>query len=189
VSNLGRREFLAKSGSACALTVAAASGLAIPAKPGADSAATRNGNLDLVNDFLAWHLEWREGRLRSTAFENKRSTRRFALSSVNEISIRLSTAKHRVEIPWWKFLAVPDDRTAAPAQERGFRLGYHKAEFSDHEWGAVENLLLRSPRGVKGIPEAITYGGYGWFRCRFALPSEGRHSEVVFVLGGYDHLD
>lgn len=149
----------------------------------------RHGELTLSNDALAWQLAWTEGRLRSLRFENRLSGHAFPLSAVQELVLTFSASEHRVEIPWWNFIFGPDEALVSPDQEQGLRLGYHHPDTSEQGWGFTENLLLRGLRGLKRVRGGITYGGYGWFRRRFELPSDARGKEIFFVLGGYDHLD
>jgi hypothetical protein len=42
---------------------------------------------------------------------------------------------------------------------------------------------------LRRVQGGINYAGYGWFRHEFELPYNARGEEIVFVLGGYDHLD
>ncbi len=108
---------------------------------------------------------------------------------MNEFGLTFSASRHRVEIPWWRFVFGPDDRPVPPEPEQGLRLGYHRCEFSDQDWGATENLLLRNLQGVRRLRGGITYDGYGWFRRWFELPQDARGEVLFCVLGGYDHLD
>src|SRR2546427_11281615 len=177
---MDRRNFLRKAGIMSAALTSATSargGLgsqaqAAPVEPG--------GAVTLSNDALAWRLAWRKRSLGSSRFKNKLSGRAFPLSSAVEIVLTFSASKHRVEMPWWRFAFGPDQTSVLPAQEQGFRLGYHLPDFSDRGWGATENLLLRSLRGVKRHDDGITYDGYGWFRCWFELSkrSEEHTSEL-----------
>ncbi len=172
-----------------AVTAAQSRALEAAKQPSPTRQAPRAGEVVLSNEFLSWRLEWRDGRLASTEFENRISGRSFPLSSVQEFVLTLSASKHRVEIPWWRFVFGPDEAPVPPEEEQGFRLGYHRPDFSEQEWGATENLLLRSLQGVKRVRGGTTYDGYGWFRRWFELPEIARDEELVFVLGGYDHLD
>ena len=151
--------------------------------------APRNGRVDLVNDCLAWHLEWSGGKLASTGFENKLSGHTFKFSEVQELALAFSGTSHRIEIPWWRFTFGADEKPVAQDQEQGLKRGYHLPATSDQDWGVTENLLLRGLRGVKAARDAITYEGYGWFRRWVELPKEVQGQEIVLVLGGYDHLD
>ena len=186
---MDRRNFLRKAGIMSAALTSATSargGLkreahAAPVEPG--------GAVTLTNDALVWRLEWRKRRLGSSRFENKLSGRAFPLSSAQEIVLTFSASKHRVEIPWWRFAFGPDQTSVLPAQEQGFRLGYHLPDFSDRGWGATENLLLRSLRGVKRHDDGITYDGFGWFRCWFELPKDAEGETIILVLGGHDCQD
>jgi hypothetical protein len=59
----------------------------------------------LSNSQTAWHFDWSDGRLRSTAFENRLSGHRFALSGVRELALNFCTAPDRVARP---FVRVTD---------------------------------------------------------------------------------
>jgi hypothetical protein len=59
----------------------------------------RSRRLTLANDQLAWHLDWSEGRLRSTSFENKLSGHRFLISAPRELALNFSAALDRVQEP------------------------------------------------------------------------------------------
>lgn len=167
----------------------AASASSADKKRAAPRAAPRSGKLGLINDALAWQLEWRDGKLSSTRFENKLSGRTYPLSSEEEFSLTFSGAQRRVEIPWWKFAYGPDAQSVPAGDEQGLRLGYQLPGFSDRDWGYAENLLLRGLRDVPRARAGIHYDGYGWFRSALELPAGARGQEIVFVLGGYDFLD
>ncbi|PWU18938.1 MAG: hypothetical protein C5B50_07940 [Verrucomicrobia bacterium] len=53
----------------------------------------------LSNGCAAWHLDWSEGRLRTTWFENYLSGRRFAVSEDQEVALSFSAAADRVAQP------------------------------------------------------------------------------------------
>ena len=161
----------------------------LPKRQSDGSKAKPDGSFVLSNDHLSWKLEWHGGRLSTSGFENKLSGHSFPLSAAHEIALTFQASRHRVEIPWWTFTFGPDETRVSAEQEQGLKLGYHRPEFSDADWGATENLLLRSLQGVKTHRGGITYDGYGWFRRWFELPSDAGAEEIVFVLGGYDHLD
>lgn len=185
---MDRRRFLQKAGLLSAALTTAKSSPALEA-PVQSRKALRDGKVTLGNEYLSWRLEWQDRRLAGSAFENRLSGRAFPLSSVNEFVLTFSASKHRVEIPWWRFVFGPDEGPVPPEQEQGLHLGYHRREFSDRDWGATENLLLRSLQGLKSVRGGITYDGYGWFRRWFELPQNARGEELCCVLGGYDHLD
>ena len=151
--------------------------------------ATRNGSFDLTNDALTWRLEWRNRKLAATGFENKRSGNSFKFASAEEIALTFASTGDRIEIPWWKFVYGPDESPVEPEQEKGLGLGFQKPETPDSDWGTTQNLLLRDLSGVKRAQGGISYDGYGWFRRWFELPAGAKGSELVFVLGGYDHQD
>ena len=80
-----------------------------------------NNALTLDNDQLAWQFDWSGGRLRSVAFENKLSGRRFALSDVRELALNFSAAPERLAQPFVR---------AADFEVRGARLASpHHAVF------------------------------------------------------------
>ncbi len=151
--------------------------------------AAPDGAVTLSNNFLLWELGWRKGILSSSRFENKLSGHRFPLASVQELALAFSASKHRIDIPWWRFTFGPDKTPALPAQEQGLKNGYNLPDYSDHAWGATDNLLLRRLSGGGRPPDEIKYDGYGWFRYGFKLPEDARSEEIAFVLGGYDHQD
>jgi len=97
---MDRREFFLRTGiiSAALGTVGGpeivAAGKNAPAKR-----ASRNGSLDLTNDVLTWHLEWRNGKLASTGFDNKLSSHSFKFASAQEFVLTFSSAQPRIEIP------------------------------------------------------------------------------------------
>jgi len=66
--SMDRRKFLVKTGKlSAALTVANSSimpAMELHAKPGH---AGRNGNISLANEFIAWKMEWREGKRASAS--------------------------------------------------------------------------------------------------------------------------
>jgi hypothetical protein len=187
---MDRRRFLLETGRlSAALAVANAPLMPAVEKPVLSERAGRNGRVSLANDLIAWNLEWRDGKLASTSFDNKLSGRSFPLSQVQELTLTFSAAEQRVEIPWWKFAFSPDETAVPPEQEQGFKLGYHRSDFPDQPWEVTENLLLRKLTGPKRFQGDIRYDGYGWFRHWFELPTDGRGKEVGFVLGGYDQQD
>jgi hypothetical protein len=56
--------------------------------------------LTLANEQVEWHLDWGDGRLRSTEFVNKLSGHSFGLSSAREIALNFSAAPDRVAQPF-----------------------------------------------------------------------------------------
>jgi len=187
---MDRRRFLLRTGlMSAALAANASAAVKALEKQASGRRAGRKGKITLANDFLTWNLEWRDGKLGSTSFDNKLSGHSFPLTAVQELVLTFSASKHRVEIPWWKFEFGPDESPVPPEQEQGLQLGFPNAEFQDQAWGVTENLLLRSLSGLKRYRGGIRYDGYGWFRRWFELPVDGRGKELGFVLGGYDHQD
>ena len=154
---MDRRNFLRKAGIMSAALTSATSTRGGLKRQAQAARVEPRGAVTLSNDALVWRLEWRKRRLGSSRFENKLSGRAFPLSFAQEIVLTFSASKHRVEIPWWRFAFGPDKTSVPPAQEQGFRLGYDLPDFSDRGWGATENLLLRSLRGVKRHDDGITY--------------------------------
>jgi len=79
-----------------------------------------NSNLQsqvtLIDDQLAWHFDWSDGRLRSTWFENKFSGHRFALTGVQEVGLNFSAAPDRLAQPMTRLadFQVQDARLASP---------------------------------------------------------------------------
>jgi hypothetical protein len=143
----------------------------------------------LTNHSLSWQLASSDARIHSSQFENKLSGRVFPLSAAQELVLTFSASRRRVEIPWWNFVFGSEESFVPADQEQGFVRGYHHPDFAETGWGVTENLLLRGLNGLKKVPAGITYDGYGWFRRWFVLPDDAQHTEIVFVLGGYDHLD
>ena len=187
---MNRRGFLLTAGAApAALNAASSAALERVARDVRGRRAEPNGQLTLSSRELAWRFEWRDRKLSSTHFENRLSGKTFDLSQVQEMELIFSASKHRIEIPWWRLTFGPDQGPSDPAQEQGFKRGFHLPEFADRAWGATENLLLRNLRGVELPSDAIAYDGYGWFRRWFDLPADARGEEIVFVLGGYDYHD
>ncbi len=133
----------------------------------------------IENDRLAWRLEATDDGIRSVAFQNRISGRRFDLQVKDEFALIFAKGQ-RLEIPWWSF-QLTDDGTVTPERERGLSLGFHRQGAQLNDWRHVQNLA----GGQKGR----TYGGYGWFRYEFALPAAAQGKELVFVLGGYDEQD
>src|ERR1035441_1253203 len=147
---MDRRRFLLKTGQiSAALTAANSSLLPASKNPIPTKRAGRNGRIALANDLIAWNLEWRDGKLRSTSFDNRLSSRSIRLSGVQELTLTFSSAEQRIEIPWWKFQFSPDTTSIPAEQEQGFRLGYHRADFQDKAWEVTENLLLKRLSGPK----------------------------------------
>ena len=188
---MDRREFFLRTGIiSAALNAGTKAGeLELQIRVCRPNVRSRNGSLDLANDALTWHLEWRNRKLTSTGFDNKLSGHSFKFTSAEEIALSFSSSEHRIEIPGWKFVYGPDESPVPPEQEKGLSLGFQNSEATDQDWGATQNLLLRDLSGVKRYRGGITYDGYGWFRHWFELPTTARGTKLVFVLGGYDHQD
>ena len=187
---MDRRDFLRRAGLiSAALTTAASRANGADERREGFQRVERQGHRTLSNGALAWELEWRDGRLRSSRWENKLSGNTFSLLPAEEFVLTFSAARQRIEIPWWHFKFGPDKIPVSPTEEQGFRRGYHRPETSDEGWGATDNLLLRNLRGVEETPDSISYDGYGWFRRWFELPKGAEGEEIVAVLGGYDFQD
>ncbi len=193
---MNRRRFLLNTSTlSAALTFTNAPFLAAidqrgSAKPGDVKPAVRKGRVALANESIAWNVEWHDGKLASTGLENKLSGKSFPLSAVEELTVTLSAADHRVEIPWWKFQFGPDTSNVPLEEERGLKLGFHRPELQDEPWQVTENLLLKRLSGPKQrYQDDIRYEGFGWFRRSIELPSTARGQELNIVLGGYDQQD
>ena len=185
---MDRRQFLIKAG---ILSVMSATSPVLSARPARVSGKKvgANGKLNLSNEFLDWRVEWNDGKVRSSGFTNKLTNQDFQISTRHEAVLVFSTAKHRVDIPWWNFTYSPDETAVSPDAEKGLALGYHQADFSEKGWGRTDNLLLRRLSGIRRRGDGIAYAGYGWFRSNFNLPNKAQGEQVVLGLGGYDHLD
>src|SRR6185312_927473 len=133
----------------------------------------------IENEHIAWHVEQTPEGIRSTAFENRKSGRRFPLESGTELTLVFSQGR-RIEIPWWA-CQYTDPGTVSPESERGRREGFHQGGTASGNWTPVANLA--------GGRRGRVYDGYAWFRSDFSLPTSARGKEIVFVLGGYDRQD
>ena len=60
---------------------------------------SRHG-LTLADKELAWHLDWSDGRLHNTYFDNKLSGHRFGVSADRELALNFSAAIDRVAQPY-----------------------------------------------------------------------------------------
>lgn len=87
----------------------------LPAK--ASSGPLASTAVALASEQAAWHLDWADGRLRSTAFENKISHRRYAISDSREVALHFSAALDRVAEPVAHVadFTVREARLAGPA--------------------------------------------------------------------------
>jgi hypothetical protein len=180
-----RREFLRSGLMSAALAASpAAEKRRAPQRP-----APAKGRVELANEHVAWRLDWRQGRLASTRWTNKRTGTGFPLTAEREFAVTFAAAEHRAEIPWWRFAYGPDEQPVSAEDETGFRLGFALAGFDDRDWGYCENLLLRGLRNAPNPRGGTKYDGYGWFRALLELPAGGRGKDIHFVLGGYDFLD
>jgi len=187
---MDRRDFLRNAGLiSAALTTAASSTDSLGANQEGFQPAGKRGSRTLSNDALAWDLEWRDGRLKSSRWENKLSGNSYSLSGPEEFVLTFSAARQRIEIPWWHFKFGSDQDSVSPEQEQGLKQGYHLPDTSEEGWGATDNLLLRGLHGAGPTPDSITYDGYGWFRRWFELSKDAEGEEIVAVLGGYDYQD
>ncbi len=180
---MDRRQFLIKAGILSVMSATSPVLSARPARlPGKNVGAT--GKLNLSNEFLDWRVEWNDGKVRSSGFTNKLTNQDFQISTRHEAVLVFSTAKHRVDIPWWNFTYSPDETAVSPDAEKGLALGYHQADFSEKGWGRTDNLLLRRLSGIRRRGDGIAYAGYGWFRSNFNLPNKAQGEQVVLGLGG-----
>lgn len=166
---MDRRGFL-KGGALAAVTAAL--------KPPASGAREHQRDFALQNPQLAWHLRSTADGIRSVAFENRISGRRFALQAENEFRLTFSSGQ-RIEIPWWDF-RLGDETPVSPERETGVSQGFHTAA-DVQGWRPVYNLA--------GGQHGRAYGGYGWFRCKVELPESAKGRDIVLVLGGYDEQD
>ncbi|HET6217669.1 MAG TPA: twin-arginine translocation signal domain-containing protein, partial [Acidobacteriaceae bacterium] len=166
---MDRRGFL-KGGALAAVTAAL--------KPPASGAREHQRNFALQNPQLAWHLQSTADGIRSVAFENRISGRRFALQAENEFRLTFSSGQ-RLEIPWWDF-RLGDETPVPPERESGVSQGFHAAA-DVRGWRPVNNL--------SGGQHGRAYGGYGWFRCKLEIPESAEGKDIVLVLGGYDEQD
>ena len=151
---MDRRGFL-KGGALAAVTAAL--------KPPASGAREHQREFSLQNPQLAWHLQSTADGIRSVAFENRISGRRFALQAENEFKLTFSSGQ-RIEIPWWDF-RLGDETPVSPERETGISQGFHTAA-DVQGWRPVYNL--------SGGQHGRAYGGYGWFRCKVELPAIGQ---------------
>lgn len=143
--------------------------------------------LVLSNRYLDWELLMTGGGVRSVGLRNKLSGRHYELNDSREFLMALSSARTRVEIPWWYARVGPDNDQASPNQEQGYLRGYHLEDFRDaKQWKTTLNLLLRG--GDAGAVPPV-FNGYAWFRQDIELPAGGEGAPVVFCLGGYNQED
>ena len=167
---MDRRGFL-KGGALAAVTAAL--------QPPTANARQQTREFVLKNDQMAWRLQSTTNGIRSVAFENRASGRRFALQSETEFNLVFSSGQ-RVEIPWWSF-RLTDETPVSPERESGLLQGFHQSAELTDGWKPANNL--------SGGQHGRTYGGYGWFRCNVELSQSAKGKDVVFVLGGYDEQD
>ncbi len=167
---MDRRGFL-KGGALAAVTAAL--------KPPASGAREHQRDFVLQNAQLAWHLQSAADGIRSVAFENRITSRRFALQTDSEFRLTFSSGQ-RIEIPWWEF-RLGDETPVAPERETGLSQGFHRNATEAAGWRPADNL--------SGGQHGRTYAGYGWFRCNVELPESAKGKDIVLVLGGYDEQD
>ena len=148
-------------------------------KPSNAMAQSLSRDFTLKNGQLAWYLQSNAEGVRSIAFENRITGRRFELKADNEFRLIFSAGK-RIEIPWWEF-RLTDETAIEPERESGLLKGFHQYDKTKDGWIAVDNLA--------GGQHGRAYGGYGWFRCNVELPVSAQGQEIVLVLGGYDEQD
>src|ERR1700722_10947954 len=167
---MDRRGFL-KGGAFAAVTAAL--------KPPASGAREHQREFSLQNAQLAWHMQSTADGIRSIAFENRISGRRFALKAENEFRLTFSSGQ-RIEIPWWDF-RLSDETPVSPERESGISQGFHRTAAEVQGWRPVYNL--------SGGQRGRAYGGYGGVRCKVDLPESAKGKDIVLVLGGYDEQD
>jgi hypothetical protein len=185
---MDRRKFLIKTGQLSAALTAPKTSL-VPPAVGEPSPSVK-GSHTLANNFVAWRLDWENGKLLSTSYLNKMTNSFSPITSAEELVLTFSAADTRIEIPWWRFQFGPDDTAVAVSDEQGLKSGFHQPDFSDEHWAVTENLLRKRLSGPKPkYQDEIRYDGYGWFRKWIALPESGRGQEVHLVLGGWDYQD
>ena len=167
---MDRRGFL-KGGVLAAVTAAL--------KPPASGARGHQREFSLQNAQLAWHLQSTADGIRSIAFENRISGRRFALQAESEFRLT-SRAGRESRFPGGIFAwarRLPCHRSVRAASFRVFT-----ASATDTDgWRPVYNL--------SGGQHGRTYSGYGWFRCKIELPESAKGKDIILVLGGYDEQD
>jgi hypothetical protein len=109
---MDRREFFLRTGIiSTALGAGAGPEIAVAGKDEPAKRASRHGSLDLTNEALTWRLEWQNGKLASTGFDNKLSHQSFQFASAEEFALTFSSAEPRIEILWWKFVYGPGSCT------------------------------------------------------------------------------
>ncbi len=183
-----RRDFI-KSGLVSLASTSAfgssAFGSAVP--NGEEGNYAEGQRLVLSNPYLNWDLLMTGGGVKSVGLRNKLSGRQYELTDSKEFSLTLSSAKARVEIPWWYGEIGPDNDRSSPNEERGSLRGYPLEDFRGaKEWKTTLNLLLRGGDAGDAPP---VFNGYAWFRQDFELPKGGEGAPIVFCLGGYNQED
>jgi hypothetical protein len=144
--------------------------------------------ITLSNSSLDWQMTMTGGSIRSTRLRNKLSGRIFDLNESSDITLTFSTAKARVEIPWWKVHTGPDQDNTDAQNEQGYIARYHSEEYREEAtWGEALNLLLLN--GGASAAARPLFKGYVWFRQGFDLPEEAYSEPVTFCLGGYTQED
>ncbi|MCC7353005.1 MAG: hypothetical protein IT330_04545 [Anaerolineae bacterium] len=131
-------------------------------------------------------LSLADSSVRTVALVNKRTGRRWTLDTRTEARLAFATTAERVEIPYWHYR--PGTREAVlPAEDAGYRAGYHRPDHDDHAWRFVDcfTAVGETPRGDTDP----VWPGYGWFRSPFRLPAGVADQPLTFVLGGYDNED
>jgi len=83
-----------------------------------------SSRLSLVDAELEWDLDWSDGSLKSSSFDNKMSGHRFALSGDHELALNFSAALDRVAQP---FIRAADFEVRA-----AHRVDAHEAVFELH---------------------------------------------------------
>ena len=184
-----RRDFI-KSGfvSLASTSAFGASAFGSTGAKGEEKKYVEGQRLTLSNKYLDWELLMTGGGVKSVGLRNKLIGRHYELTDSQEFSFNLSSAKARVEIPWWYVEVGPDNDRSSPDQEQGYSRGFQLEDFRGaEEWNTTLNPLFRTGMGVSAPPPV--FNGYAWFRQSFELPKEGEGERIVFGLGGYDSED
>ncbi len=97
-----RRDFI-KSGLASLASTSALSASAFGSSgpKGEERKYAEGQRLILSNRYLDWELLMTGGGVRSVGLRNKLSGRHYELNDSREFLLALSSARTRVEIPWW----------------------------------------------------------------------------------------
>lgn len=184
-----RRDFI-KSGlvSIASKSVVGPSAFGLTVPKGETRSYVEGKRVTLRNGFLDWELLMAGGGVKSIGLRNKLSGHHFELGNSKEFSLTFSSAKARIEIPWWFDWVGPDHDKSSPNHEQGYLRGFQSEDFrGEAKWNRTLNLLFRIGMGVDSPPPV--FDGYAWFRQWFNLPKDGESERIVFCLGGYDNQD